>query len=74
MHSCVDCNSNKVRALVTVGMYINADFTGKLTKKVIARKDTELWFAENDKISFVCSDCGNAWGYGYDYHAKDLLE
>lgn len=47
-------------------MYIDINDMYKFTKKVISKKTTELWAVDWDKTSFVCSECGYIWGYGYN--------
>jgi hypothetical protein len=64
---CQCCNSTKIKALVSVEMYIDANkHYRKLSKKAISEKSTEIWGADWSKTSFVCQECGNAFGYGYE--------
>lgn len=64
---CGKCESKNIRAFIHVQMYIDANDNYHLTKKVINKKSTEIWSQSHDKTSFVCSDCGNTWGYGYEH-------
>ena len=64
--SCPHCKSTNIRAYIKLSMYIDVQYLGKLTKKVIAKKSTEIW-GMDDKYSLVCEDCTCSWGYGYDY-------
>lgn len=70
---CPKCNSDGIRAYITIQMYIDADDNHHLTKKVINKKSTEIWGQSHDKTSYVCinKDCLYRWGYGYDYIIKD---
>ena len=60
---CRNCESESMRAFIHVQMYIDASDNNHLTKKVINKKSTEIWSQSHDKTSFVCSNCGYAWGY-----------
>lgn len=63
---CKRCGSDHTRAYIKAMMYIDSNDCGHLTKGVIAKSTTELWAVDWDKTSFVCADCGYAWGYGYN--------
>lgn len=63
---CKNCGSTHIRAYVKVSMYIDTNDMYRFTKKVISKKTTELWAVDWDKTSFVCSECGYTWGYGYN--------
>lgn len=66
---CGNCNKENIRVFISVQMYIDAQYYKKLTKKVIAKKSTEIW-SMSDRASFVCADCGYTWGYGYEKSNK----
>lgn len=54
--TCAICGSKNIRFCVNVGMYIDAENFGNITKRVISKKSTELWSA--DYKSYICKDCG----------------
>ena len=63
--NCIYCGSENLRALIHVQMYIDAKDNYHLTKKVIRKKSTEIWGQSHDKTSYVCKNCGRAFGRGY---------
>ena len=72
--TCKKCGSNKIKVGINLFLYVDYEDHCKITKKVLSKKSTELWAKFNEKDSFICKTCNFAWGYGYDYHAKDLIE
>lgn len=54
---CPKCGSTDMKAWVPVEMYVDADDYPKITKKVIAKKTTELWSVNHDRVNFVCRKC-----------------
>lgn len=67
---CKMCLSQNIRALIHVQMYIDAKYNYHLTKRVISDKSTTIVSQSHDKTSYVCSDCGYFWGFGYDDNEK----
>ena len=68
---CPKCDSEKIRAMIKVTMYVDAEESNRLSKKVIAKKSTELWATDHDKTTFVCVDCMFAWGYGLNLYFEN---
>lgn len=58
MIRCTKCNSENVKAWVSLQMYIDAKDYSHITKKVINKKSTEIWSQDTDRTNFVCGDCG----------------
>jgi hypothetical protein len=54
---CPKCGSENMRVWVEVCMYIDPSDYGKLTKKAIAKKTTEIWAMNDNKTTFICKDC-----------------
>ena len=63
---CPKCDSEKIRAFIDIQLYIDAKDNGHLTKAMITKRSTRLWSQNHSKTSYVCSDCGYAWGSGYN--------
>jgi ribosomal protein L40E len=55
---CEKCGSNKIRVWIEVQMYIDFEDYGKLSKRVIAKKSTEIWSMNDNKTKFICAECG----------------
>ena len=54
---CSKCGSENIRISVEVGMYIDPNDYGKLTKKAIAKKTTEILSVNDNRTTIVCKDC-----------------
>lgn len=55
---CEKCKSENIRVGVSVFMYVSPEDVHRLTKKILAKKSTELWYASWDKSQVICVDCG----------------
>ena len=64
--NCPKCNKENIRAYINVQMYVDVKYAHHLTKKIIAKKSTELWSVSHDKTAFVCIDCYYSWGGVYN--------
>lgn len=59
---CEKCESKNIRASIYVAMYIDANDNYKLTKKVLRKKSTVMWYQLHERTSYVCSDCCYTFG------------
>lgn len=54
---CTKCGSKNIRVWVEIGMYIDPKDLGKINKKIILKKTTELWSMDYKKVKFICLEC-----------------
>ena len=59
---CLKCSKENISAYIHVQMYVDAEYAHRLTKKVLAKKSTEILNTSHDKTVYVCRDCGYPWG------------
>lgn len=60
--------------MIQISLYIDPDDNHNLTKKVINKKTTELWFQNHERTTYTCIECCHGWGPFYEMAEKKFKE